>query len=39
MLAPPRAYLSFVVAGATDHGAALWPGIVNPQLGWATRPA
>jgi lipopolysaccharide transport system ATP-binding protein len=39
MLAPPRPYLSFVVAGATDHGAALWPGVVNPQLRWATRPA
>jgi hypothetical protein len=39
MLAPTRPYLSFVVAGATDHGAALWPGTVNPQLQWATRPA
>jgi lipopolysaccharide transport system ATP-binding protein len=39
MLAPTRPYLSFVVAGATDNGAALWPGTVNPQLRWATRPA
>jgi lipopolysaccharide transport system ATP-binding protein len=39
MLAPTRPYLSFVVAGATDHGAAVWPGIVNPQLRWATRQA
>jgi lipopolysaccharide transport system ATP-binding protein len=39
MLAPARPYLSFVVAGATDHGAALWPGIVNPQLSWVTNPA
>jgi len=39
VLAPARPYLSFVVAGANDQGAALWPGIVNPQLGWATRPA
>jgi lipopolysaccharide transport system ATP-binding protein len=39
MLAPTRPYLSFVVAGASDHGAALWPGVVNPQLRWATRPA
>ena len=39
MLAPTRPYLSFVVAGATDYGAAVWPGVVNPQLRWATRPA
>jgi len=39
MLAPTRPYLSFVVAGAADNGAALWPGIVNPQLRWATQPA
>ncbi len=39
MLAPTRPYLSFVVAGAADNGAALWPGIVNPQLRWATEPA
>jgi lipopolysaccharide transport system ATP-binding protein len=39
MLAPPRPYLSFVVAGASDQGAALWPGVVNPRLHWATRPA
>ena len=39
MLAPTRPYLSFVVAGATDNGAALWPGTVNPQLRWATGPA
>ena len=26
MLAPARPYLSVVVAGATDHGAALWAG-------------
>jgi lipopolysaccharide transport system ATP-binding protein len=37
MLAPPRPYLSFVVAGATDHGAALWPGVVNPRLRWDTN--
>src|SRR3954467_8116363 len=39
MLAPTRPYLSFVVAGATDYGAAVWPGVVNPRLRWATRPA
>jgi hypothetical protein len=39
MLAPTRPYLSFVVAGATDHGAAVWPGVVNPELRWATRSA
>jgi lipopolysaccharide transport system ATP-binding protein len=39
MLAPTRPYLSFVVAGATDYGAAVWPGVVNPELRWATRPA
>jgi lipopolysaccharide transport system ATP-binding protein len=39
LLAPTRPYLSFVVAGATDHGAALWPGIVNPQLRWVTSQA
>ena len=39
VLAPPRPYLSFVVAGANDQGAALWPGIVNPRLRWATGPA
>jgi len=38
VLAPARPYLSFVVAGANDQGAALWPGIVNPQLRWATGP-
>ena len=39
LLAPTRPYLSFVVAGATDHGAALWPGLVNPQLRWVTSAA
>jgi hypothetical protein len=39
MLAPTRSYLSFVVAGAADHGAAVWPGLVNPQLRWSTHRA